>query len=82
MMSFCNALHIFFQVTNNTLVCSAHFLDADIKKSLTGKRMLVKDSVPSLFAWTATPSKRVGPQKRARVYGNIIYILGVRVVQW
>ncbi|XP_062585919.1 uncharacterized protein LOC134247604 [Saccostrea cucullata] len=56
-----------FQITNNALVCSAHFEDADIKKTLAGKRKLILGAVPTKFAWTKTPAKRLGPQRRSVV---------------
>lgn len=46
------------EITNNALVCSAHFEDSDISKTLAGKRKLVAGAVPKEFAWTKTPAKR------------------------
>lgn len=46
-------------------MCSAHFGDGDIKRTLAGKRKLVAGAVPSKFAWTKTPARRIGPQRRS-----------------
>ena len=46
------------QITSTTYVCSAHFLPADFKRSLVGRRLLKKTAVPSVFPWTKTKKSR------------------------
>ena len=54
-----------FKITESTKVCSRHFRDSDIKKTLAGKHLLKPDAVPSLFPWTRTsPRKRKSPKER------------------
>ncbi|XP_022242105.1 THAP domain-containing protein 11-like [Limulus polyphemus] len=46
------------EITDNTRVCSAHFKEDDIIKTLTGLRKLKANTVPSLFKWfKCTPSR-------------------------
>lgn len=52
------------QITNSTRVCSVHFKEADFKTTLTGKRVLEKHAVPSMFCWSRSPRKRKSPKKR------------------
>ena len=57
-----------FQITDATRVCSQHFNDCDIKKTLAGKRILVNDAVSSVFEWTTrTKTTRPGPKQRVCV---------------
>ena len=54
-----------FKVTENTKICSRHFRDGDIKKSLAGKNELREGVVPSVFPWIRTsPRKRKKPAER------------------
>ena len=53
-----------FQITNSTRVCSVHFKEGDFKTTLTGKRLLEKHAVPSVFCWSSSPRKRKSPKKR------------------
>nr|XP_058945630.1 uncharacterized protein LOC131773704 [Pocillopora verrucosa] len=53
-----------FKITNSTRVCSDHFKPTDIKKTLTGKSVLVNGAVPSVFEWTTLSKKRKSPTKR------------------
>jgi len=54
-----------FKVTENTKICSWHFRDGDIKKSLAGKNELREGVVPSVFPWIrASPHKRKKPVER------------------
>ena len=55
---------VHLQITNSTRVCSVHFKEADFKKTLTGKRVLEKHAVPSMFCWSRSPGKRKSPKKR------------------
>ena len=55
----------FFTVTENTRVCSRHFREGDIKKTLAGKNELRGGVVPSVFTWIRTsPRKRKEPAER------------------
>ena len=56
--------HMYLQITNSTRVCSVHLKEADFKKTLTGKRVLEKHAVPSMFCWSRSPRKRKSPKKR------------------
>ena len=54
-----------FQIKPTTKVCSRHFRENDIKKTLAGKFQLRAGAVPSLFSWTRTsPRKRKAPTHR------------------
>ena len=54
-----------FEVTKSTLVCSRHFRENDVKKTLAGKHILKPGVVPSVFAWIRTsPRKRKAPKER------------------
>ena len=53
-----------FQITELTKVCSRHFKETDLKKSLNGKVSLKEDTVPSKFPWTVSPLKRKTPAVR------------------
>ena len=45
-----------FQITERTKICSLHFKPTDFRKSLTGRRYLMDDAVPSILTWsTASP---------------------------
>lgn len=46
-----------FEIKPVTKVCSRHFREYDIKKTLAGKRQLRLGAVPSLFTWTRTSPK-------------------------
>ena len=46
-----------FQISDSTKVCSAHFQPSDFRKTLTGKRVLNKGAVPSIFQWTKPSPK-------------------------
>ncbi|KAK2565427.1 hypothetical protein P5673_010487 [Acropora cervicornis] len=46
-------------------------LEADFKKTLTGKRVLEKHSVPSMFCWSRSPRKRKSPKKREPPRGRV-----------
>ena len=53
-----------FRITDSTRVCSAHFKQSELKRTLTGKRELEKKVVPSIFNWITPPRKRKSPKKR------------------
>ena len=54
-----------FTITQSTKVCSRHFRDYDLKKSLAGRISLQPNAVPSLFSWTRTsPRKHKAPTLR------------------
>lgn len=56
--------------TSNTSLfcCSEHFTAKDYKTSLTGRRHdLVKNAVPSVFAWSVDHDKESGRSERAKV---------------
>ncbi|KAK2549002.1 hypothetical protein P5673_030629 [Acropora cervicornis] len=56
---------IHFQLKKWTKVCSRHFREYDFIKTLSGRRELRKNAVPSLFSWTRTsPRKRKAPTVR------------------
>ena len=51
-----------FQVKKWTKVCSRHFREYDFIKTLSGRRDLRTNAIPSLFPWTRTsPRKRKAP---------------------
>ena len=51
-------------ITNSTRVCSVHFKEADFQTTLTGKRILEKHAVPSMFCWSRSSRKRKSPKKQ------------------
>ena len=54
-----------FKISESTKVCSRHFRETDLKKSLAGMISLRPNAVPSLFSWTRTsPRKRKAPIQR------------------
>ena len=55
---------VHLQITNSTRVCSVHLKDANLKTTLTGKRVLEKHAVPSIFWWSRSPRERKSPKKR------------------
>ncbi|XP_035259887.1 uncharacterized protein LOC118231967 isoform X1 [Anguilla anguilla] len=48
----------YFQITDNTKVCSKHFPKDCILRSLTGLNKLKNGSVPSLFTWCQPKTRR------------------------
>ena len=54
------------QMTNSTRVCSVHFKETDFKTTLTGKRVLEKHAVPSMFCWSRSQRKRQKISEKAR----------------
>ena len=51
-----------FRITELTKVCSRHFKQTNLKKSLNGKKVSLKEGiVPSKFPWTDSPHKRKAP---------------------
>ena len=55
---------VHLQITNSTRVRSLHFKEADFQTTFTGKRVLEKHAVPSIFCWSRSPRKRKSPKKR------------------
>ncbi|XP_033725158.1 THAP domain-containing protein 2-like [Pecten maximus] len=53
-----------FKVTDSTVVCSRHFNQGDIVKSLTGLRKLKKGTIPCTFDWSHDTVPRKSPRKR------------------
>ncbi|XP_062598414.1 uncharacterized protein LOC134259831 [Saccostrea cucullata] len=53
-----------FHISKSTYVCSKHFKEDDIVKTLTGLRKLKKGTVPSIFPWTKIAPSRKPPKKR------------------
>lgn len=53
-----------FRITEKTKVCSLHFKSTDLKRSLSGRRNLLKNAVPSKFQWKSSPKKRKAPTER------------------
>lgn len=53
-----------FRITERTKICSLHFKADDFKKSLTGRRTLKDEAIPSIFAWSNPSPKRKSPRKR------------------
>ena len=53
-----------FQIKPTTKVCSRHFRENDIKKTLAGKFQLRPGAVPSLFSWTRTSPR----ERKASTY--------------
>ena len=57
-----------FQIKKWTKVCSRHFREYDFIKTLSGRRDLRTNAVPSLFPWTRTsPRKRKAPTVREQI---------------
>ncbi|XP_068671614.1 uncharacterized protein [Montipora foliosa] len=56
----CTLIHI----TKNSRVCSRHFKVSDYKTTLTGKRKLNNDAVPSIFVWKKSSPKKRKPRYR------------------
>ena len=55
----------FFKVTKFTKICSRHFREGEIKKTLAGKSDVKPGVVPSVFPWIRTsPRKRKAPTER------------------
>ena len=50
---------LFFQITDSTTVCKAHFKDEDFKWSPV-RRTLKPSAVPSIFSWKDEPNPRSG----------------------
>nr|XP_022312403.1 uncharacterized protein LOC111117543 isoform X2 [Crassostrea virginica] len=60
-----------FHISSSTVVCSAHFLPAEIGTSSTGLKQLKPGSVPSLFPWNPVvklvrPSMEMSPANTGR----------------
>lgn len=53
-----------FKISDATRVCSAHFSQSELRRSLNSKRCLRPESVPSIFPWNS-PVKRIRPQRRS-----------------
>jgi len=54
-----------YKVTENTKICSRHFREGDIKRTLAGKNELRYGVVRSVFPWIRTlPRKRKNPAER------------------
>ena len=49
---------------NRTVVCSNHFRENDVKKTLAGKYVLKAGVVPSVFSWVRTST---GNRKQPKV---------------
>ena len=62
---------VYLQITNSTRVCSVHFKEANFKTTLTGKRVLEKHAVPSIFCWSRSPRKRKSPKKRKPPHARV-----------
>ena len=59
---------VYFQIQEWTKVCSRHFREYDFIKTLSGRRDLRPNAVPSLFPWTRTsPRKRKAPTDREQI---------------
>ncbi|XP_078329896.1 uncharacterized protein LOC111117364 isoform X3 [Crassostrea virginica] len=61
-----------FHILSSTVVCSAHFLPAEIGTSSTGLKQLKPGSVPSLFPWNSVvklvrPSMEMAPANTGRL---------------
>ena len=52
-----------FQITER---CSLHFEPTDFRKSLTGRRYLMDDAIPSIFPWSTASPKRKSPRKQSQ----------------
>ncbi|XP_050439886.1 uncharacterized protein LOC126845282 isoform X1 [Adelges cooleyi] len=52
LLKWANAIHMFqpdFTPATHTKICSSHFIESDYNLSFTGKKMLKKEAVPSVF---------------------------------
>ena len=59
---------VYFQIQEWTKVCSRYFREYDFIKTLSGRRDLRSNAVPSLFPWTRTsPRKRKPPTDREQI---------------
>ena len=55
------------EISDSTKVCSRHFRNEDLKKTLAGKICLKPGAIPSIFSWIRTsPRKR---KERLRTSG-------------
>ena len=54
-----------FQITERTKICSLNFKITDFRVTLTGRRYLKDDAIPSIFSWSAASPKRKSPRKRS-----------------
>ncbi|CAH3133378.1 unnamed protein product [Porites lobata] len=50
-----------FQITERTKICSLNFKITDFRVTLTGRRYLKDDAIPSIFSWSAASPKRKSP---------------------
>ena len=59
---------LYFQIQEWTKVYSRHFRGYDFVKTLSGRRDLRSNTLPSLFPWTRTsPRKRKAPTAREQI---------------
>jgi len=52
--AFCRRVDVEFKMLVDPKICSLHFNSSDIKTSITGRKILVKGAVPSIFDPKAT----------------------------
>ena len=53
-----------FQINKRTRICSLHFKPSDFTTTLTGRRNVKNEAIPSKFAWSPASPKRKSPRKR------------------
>ncbi|XP_031550148.1 uncharacterized protein LOC116287600, partial [Actinia tenebrosa] len=54
-----------FQIVSSTKVCSRHFKEEDLNRTLAGKICLEPGVVPLVFPWRTSPRKRKPPSLRS-----------------
>ena len=54
-----------FRITERTKICSLHFRPSDFHVSISGRRSLKDEAVPSIFSWSGVSTKRRSPCKKA-----------------
>ncbi|XP_069494855.1 uncharacterized protein [Ambystoma mexicanum] len=57
-------------ISTCTRVCSKHFLPTDFMRTLTGKRNLKPECVPSVFQWSEDAAQQLQPTKKKNLGTN------------
>ncbi|XP_078515803.1 uncharacterized protein LOC144781052 [Lissotriton helveticus] len=60
----------YFKISTCTRVCSKHFLPSDFMRTLTGKRNLKPECVPSVFQWSEDAPSQIQPTKKKNLGTN------------
>lgn len=60
----------YFKISTCTRVCSKHFIPSDFMRTLTGKRNLKPDCVPSVFQWSEDAPAQLQTTKKKNLGTN------------